>query len=155
MEKVQTFLCDNGLGEYWPSFRDNGWDDISVLPNITDAQLEKCIKKDGHRMKFEMAILTLKSNNTKERGEAPKTLYEKQKQSQLDEHKPLGIENDEPSSARLGRVPRNTAEENSPVLSFNIEGRNEDRRKKLPSEESSDSEEVNNHRKIVVANSQG
>lgn len=134
METIETFLCDNGLGEYCQAFQDNGWDDISVLPDMTDAQLEKCIKKDGHKMKFKKAIQQLNSNNRKQgekESSKPQVIYNRRKQFQLNKHKPLGTEKDDLSSSRLNRIPFTAAEENFLWRSLNNEGRDEDTLKKL------------------------
>ena len=63
MEKVQEWLCDNGFGEYAQNFEDNGWDDLTLLSEMTNVQIRKCIHKEGHVAKFRKAARRLKKDS--------------------------------------------------------------------------------------------
>ena len=60
MEEVKDWLCENGFGDYGQNFEDNGWDDLTLLPDMTYVQIKKCIHKEGHVAKFRKAARQLK-----------------------------------------------------------------------------------------------
>ena len=60
MEAVSNWLKENGLGLYSAKFEEDGWDDITLLPEMTDTHIEACIQKPGHIMKFKRALRNLK-----------------------------------------------------------------------------------------------
>ena len=66
MEDLRNWLCANGLGDYFPALQKHGWDEMSLLNEMTDLQIEKCIPKAGHRAKFKGALrhLCLESNSS-------------------------------------------------------------------------------------------
>ena len=64
--EVQAWLRDNGLEEHATKFREHGWDDISLLQEMTDDDIEMCIKKRGHRVKFKKVRESLISNTDHE-----------------------------------------------------------------------------------------
>ena len=49
MEEVRKWLSLNGLGDYSSNFEKDGWDDLSLLSEMNDCELKKCIQKPGHR----------------------------------------------------------------------------------------------------------
>ena len=55
-EEVSIWLEENGLGQYTTKFEEHGWDEISLLLEMTDAQIEKCISKPGHIARFKRAL---------------------------------------------------------------------------------------------------
>ena len=55
MDDLKAWLCDKGLGEHAPKFQEHGWDELSNLPDMTDCDIEMCITKRGHRVKFKKA----------------------------------------------------------------------------------------------------
>lgn len=59
MEEVNSWLCSNGLGEYFPKFKEHGWEELSLLPEMSDSELVMCITKPGHRAKFRKALRAL------------------------------------------------------------------------------------------------
>ena len=61
MEDVTIWLCEHDLGDYCHKFEEHGWDELSLLAEMSDVQLEKCIKKEGHRAKFRKALRKLTS----------------------------------------------------------------------------------------------
>ena len=63
MEEVKVWLCENGFGDYGQNFEDNGWDDLTLLPDMTYAQMKKCIHKEGHVAKFRKAARQLKKDS--------------------------------------------------------------------------------------------
>ena len=56
MEEVKNWLCSVGLGEYWHNFEKQGWDELTLLTEISDVDLASCITKPGHRAKFSIAL---------------------------------------------------------------------------------------------------
>ena len=60
MEEVRKWLEENGLGCYASKFDDDGWDDITLLHEMTDSHIESCIQKPGHIVKFKRALKRLK-----------------------------------------------------------------------------------------------
>ena len=63
MEEVKEWLCENSFGEYCQNFEDNGWDDLTLLPDMTYVQIKKCIHKEGHVAKFRKVVRQLKKDN--------------------------------------------------------------------------------------------
>ena len=59
MEEVKVWLSSNGLGEYWPNFEKHGWEELSLLSEMSEVELEVCITKAGHRAKFRKALRSL------------------------------------------------------------------------------------------------
>ena len=59
MEEVKVWLSYNGLGEYWPNFEEHGWEELSLLTEMSEVDLEICITKRGHRAKFRKALRSL------------------------------------------------------------------------------------------------
>ena len=59
MEEVRVWLSSNRLGEYWQNFEEHGWDELSLLTEMSDDDLEMCITKRGHRAKFRNALRSL------------------------------------------------------------------------------------------------
>ena len=57
--EVNIWLNDNGLGEYSDKFKEKGWDEISLLLEMSDGQIEMCIPKPGHVVKFKKALESL------------------------------------------------------------------------------------------------
>lgn len=57
--EVNIWLNDNGLGEYSEKFKEKGWDEISLLLEMSDVQVEMCIQKPGHVVKFKKALESL------------------------------------------------------------------------------------------------
>ena len=53
------WLSSNGLGVYWQNFEEHGWDELSLLTEMSDDDLEMCITKRGHRAKFRKALCSL------------------------------------------------------------------------------------------------
>ena len=64
--EVQAWLRDKGLEEHASKFQEHGWDDISLLQEMTDDDIEMCIKKRGHRVKFKKERVSLISNTDHE-----------------------------------------------------------------------------------------
>ena len=60
MEEVRKGLEENGLGCYASKFDDNGWENITLLHEMTDSHIESCIQKPGHIVKFKRALKRLK-----------------------------------------------------------------------------------------------
>ena len=60
MEEVRKWLEENGLGCYASKFDVDGWDDITLLHEMTDSHIESCIQKPGHIVKFKRALKRLK-----------------------------------------------------------------------------------------------
>jgi class 3 adenylate cyclase/predicted ATPase len=56
MQEVEDWLKKLGLGQYAKSFADHGVDDLSILPRLTDQDLEKLGLLLGHRRKLLHAI---------------------------------------------------------------------------------------------------
>ena len=56
MEEIKLWLSSNGLGEYWHNFEEHGWEELSLLTEMSDVDLELCITKRGHRAKFKKAL---------------------------------------------------------------------------------------------------
>ena len=59
MQDIAQWLDKLGLGQYAQRFDDNGID-LSVLPDLTDQDLEKLGVLLGHRRKLQRAIAELK-----------------------------------------------------------------------------------------------
>ena len=59
MGEVKVWLSSNGLGEYWPNFEEHGWEELSLLTEMSEVELEVCITKAGHRAKFRKALRSL------------------------------------------------------------------------------------------------
>ena len=59
MGDVKVWLSSNGLGEYWPNFEEHGWEELSLLTEMSEVDLEICITKRGHRAKFRKALRSL------------------------------------------------------------------------------------------------
>jgi len=59
MQQITEWLAELGLGRYAQLFDENGID-YSVLPHLTDQDLEKLGVLLGHRRKLVHAIATLK-----------------------------------------------------------------------------------------------
>lgn len=66
MADVPKWLERLGLGEYATVFREHAIDE-EVLPELTDADLEKLGVKLGHRKKLLKAIAVLKRNRNRGR----------------------------------------------------------------------------------------
>ena len=87
MKEVRTWLNKNGLGEYTSKFEEFGWDDITLLEEMTDEHIEACITKPGHKVRFKKAIARLTSGRSNfpvvENNETniciPKVLYQRTK----------------------------------------------------------------------------
>ena len=56
MDRVADWLMRNNLGKYASKFKKYGWDDKSLLYKMTEADIEMCIQKPGHKVKFKTAI---------------------------------------------------------------------------------------------------
>lgn len=56
MEEVSRWLIENGLEEYCKAFKDNGWDELSLLSDMNDEDIEMCIQKRGHIVKLKRAL---------------------------------------------------------------------------------------------------
>ena len=56
MEEVRKWLSLNGLGDYSSNFEKDGWDDLSLLSEMNDCELKRCIQKPGHRARFRKAL---------------------------------------------------------------------------------------------------
>ena len=65
--EVNIWLNDNGLGEYTERFKEKGWDEISLLLEMTDSQIDTCIQKPGHVVKFKKALESLNRSMGKSR----------------------------------------------------------------------------------------
>ena len=65
--EVSIWLNDNGLGEYTAKFKERGWDEISLLLEMTDSQIDTCIQKPGHVVKFKKALESLNRSMGKTR----------------------------------------------------------------------------------------
>ena len=63
MEDVKLWLRSNGLGQYWHKFEEHGWEELSLLAEMSDVELGMCITKPGHRAKFRKALRTLTSTS--------------------------------------------------------------------------------------------
>ena len=63
MQTIAEWLANIGLEQYAPGFADNDID-ISVLPHLTDADLEKIGVSLGHRRKMLAAIADVGSATT-------------------------------------------------------------------------------------------
>ena len=61
MEDTKAWLISNGLGEYWSKFEEQGWDELSLLAEMSDVDIEACITKAGHRAKFRKVLKSLSS----------------------------------------------------------------------------------------------
>ena len=60
--EVNDWLAENGLGEYSAKFKERGWDEVSLLLEMSDIQIESCIQKPGHVVKFKRALGRLDPN---------------------------------------------------------------------------------------------
>lgn len=76
METVKDWLCKNGLGENCIHFEENGWDEMSLLPQMTCADIEMCIKKRGHIVKFKKSVEKYVKNCDSGK-EIPTTVYKR------------------------------------------------------------------------------
>ena len=56
MDSFSDWLTENGLERYVPKFKEYGWDDKSLLFEMTDIDIEMCIPKPGHKAKFKKAL---------------------------------------------------------------------------------------------------
>ena len=57
MDRVADWLIRNGLGRYASKFEECGWDDKSLLYKMTENDIELCIQKPGHKVKFKTALV--------------------------------------------------------------------------------------------------
>jgi len=53
---LSSALASSGLGVFQNAFVDNGWDEVSQLPTMTDEDLAELGLKAGHRSKFRQAF---------------------------------------------------------------------------------------------------
>ena len=79
MGEVKVWLSSNGLGEYWPNFVENGWEELSLLTEMSDTELEVCITKAGHRAKFRKALRSLTIASASGNSVGPSHADERQK----------------------------------------------------------------------------
>ena len=56
MHKVAEWLKENDLGQYIAKFEEYGWDELSVLSDMTLGDIAMCIQKPGHKAKFKRAL---------------------------------------------------------------------------------------------------
>ena len=62
VDEVEGWLRVNDLIEYFPNFMKHGWDRLAVIAEMTEKDIEKCIQKPGHKVKFKRALNVLKVN---------------------------------------------------------------------------------------------
>ena len=53
---VGIWLQRHGLEQYVLNFEAEGWDMLEVITHMNDYDVQKCIDKPGHRMKFQIAL---------------------------------------------------------------------------------------------------
>ena len=63
-DEVSVWLQENDLGQYSSKFSENGWDELSLLLEMSDDQIKKCIPKPGHIIKFKRALEMLMPDRT-------------------------------------------------------------------------------------------
>ena len=93
IHRVLDWLKDNDLEEYFTKFEVYGWDKLSVLPDMTDSDIEMCIHKPGHKAKFKRALTNLKCKLDKPSG-VPRpygqnTAYQETVETAITEHAPI------------------------------------------------------------------
>ena len=57
MDRVADWLIQADLGRYASKFEEYGWDDKSLLYKMTENDIEMCIQKPGHKVKFKTALV--------------------------------------------------------------------------------------------------
>ena len=62
VDEVEGWLRVNDMIEYFPNFVEHGWDKLAVIAEMTEKDIEKCIQKPGHKVKFRSALNFLKGN---------------------------------------------------------------------------------------------
>ena len=53
---VAIWLQRHGLEQYVLKFEDEGWDMLEVITHMDEHDIQKCIDKPGHRVKFQIAL---------------------------------------------------------------------------------------------------
>ena len=56
MDRLKDWLKRHNLKKYICKFEEYGWDDISLLYDMTETDIETCIQKPGHKAKFKKAL---------------------------------------------------------------------------------------------------
>ena len=77
MEKVFEWLSKSKLGRYSPIFNENAWDNLSLIPYMTDEDLDICITTRGDIARFKKSCTEsfITVNQTKSDDDA-RLLYE-------------------------------------------------------------------------------
>ena len=57
MDHVADWLIKNDLARYASKFEEYGWDDKSLLYKMTENDIEMCVQKPGHKVKFKTALV--------------------------------------------------------------------------------------------------
>ena len=60
MEEVYNWLTEYHLGRYSPSFKENAWDNLSLLLNMTETDIDICIARRGDIARFKNSLKRLK-----------------------------------------------------------------------------------------------
>ena len=60
MEQVYNWLTECHLGRYSPSFKENAWDNLSLLLNMTEMDMDICIARRGDIARFKNSLKRLK-----------------------------------------------------------------------------------------------
>ena len=85
-QKFSVWLGQNNLHDYASAFEEEGFNDLAVLAELSDAQVEELASgmrmKMGHKMKLPIAIRNLKEKKDKE-----EKRQQEEEQQELERHK--------------------------------------------------------------------
>ena len=110
-QKFSVWLVENNLLDYASAFEEEGFNDLAVLAELSDAEVEELASglrmKMGHKKKLPIAIRNLKKMKEKEQRQEQQREQEKEKDRRLqrEQQREQGEEEDAafliPSSAML------------------------------------------------------
>ena len=124
MEDVKVWLSSNGLGEYWPNFEKHGWEELSLLTEMSEVDLEMCITKRGHRAKFRKALRSL-TNASASSGNAERPSHADERQKYSCEVGPMPLESTDHATPSLLADTTTKIERTELKCSIQVEDRTE------------------------------
>jgi hypothetical protein len=113
--KFAIWLEQNNLQDYASAFEEEGFNDLAVLAELSDAQVEELASglrmKMGHKMKLPIAIRNLKEDREEEREKEKEQKIKEKIRKKQEEDRRLKREQEEEEDQRLKRERTRAKEE--------------------------------------------